>query len=195
MNTARNTIIIDDLFNQAQKKVKEKNENNVVSLNNSLLPENNNIIEESSLAQPEKPNRVIERKESYLTTEKAPAKPTVFKWVKNVVIGAGHTYYERLSMFINPISFIVKNISIITTGLFYVSLPALLSFYFLYSFPEYRTSLVTGGISQFVSMFGLYAAFTVLSTLGILFIRTISLGLVRMLNNFADKGNAVSNKR
>lgn len=194
MNTARQKIIIDDLFNDAKMRVQEKNENNVVSLNNSLLVENN-IVKETILAQPEKPDRVIERKESYLTNEKAPTKPTILTWMKNVVIGAGHTYYERLSMFINPISFIVKNIGIITTGLFYVALPALLSFYFLYSFPEYRTALVTGGVSQFVSMFGLYAAFTVLSTFGILFIRTLSLGLVRMLNNFADKGNSVSNKR
>lgn len=195
MNTARNTIKIDELFNQTKEIVEKKNQNNVVQLNNSLLPENNNIIEQPEITQPVKPERVIEKNESYLTNEKAPTKPTAFMWIKNVIIGAGHTYYERLSMFINPISFIVKNISIITTGLFYVSLPVLLSFYFLYSFPEYRTSLITGGFSQFVSMFGLYAAFAIISTFAILFIRTLSLGLVRMLNNFAAKGYSVNNKR
>lgn len=195
MNTARNTIIIDDLFKQTKDKVDNiNNKDNVVSLNNSLLSNNHSIIENPVLQEIIKPETIINKETSYLTNKEAPTKSTSLNWIKNVIIGAGKTYYERLSMFTNPISFIIKNISTIITGLFYVSLPAILSFYFLYSFPQYRTNLITGGFSQLVSILGLYISFAFMATLGILFLRTLSLGLVRMLNNFANKGKSTTKK-
>lgn len=134
----------------------------------------------------------VSDEKSYLTNKKAPVKQKPHQWVKNMVIGAGHTYYERLSMFTNPIAFILSNIGKISAGLFYVLLPAMLSFCFLYSHPQARTNLLTGGFTQLFSMIGLYIAFAFISTLALLLIRTLSLAIVRMLNNFADKGRDIS---
>lgn len=194
MNTARKNedqIQLDSLFNQTLKRVdNSKKEGNVIAM--SGTPHIQGGFD--APVKHEKPVKVepVSDAKSYLTNKKAPVKQKPHQWVKNMVIGAGHTYYERLSMFTNPIAFILSNLGKISAGLFYVLLPAMLSFCFLYSHPQARANLLTGGFTQLFSMIGLYIAFAFISTLGLLFIRTLSLAIVRMLNNFADKGRDIS---
>lgn len=195
MNTARKNedqIQLDSLFNQTIKRVDSiKKEGNVVAMAGNTAHIHGGFDAPIKHEQSVKPEPVSEAK-SYLTNTKAPVKQKPHQWVKNMVIGAGHTYYERLSMFTNPITFILNNLGKISAGLFYVLLPAMLSFCFLYSHPQARINLLSGGFTQLFSMIGLYIAFAFISTLALLFIRTLSLAIVRMLNNFADKGRNIS---
>jgi len=194
MNTARKNedqIQLDSLFSQTIKRVDSiKKEGNVVPMAGSPYV-HGGFDAPVRHEQPVKSEPVSESK-SYLTNTKAPVKQKPHQWVKNMVIGAGHTYYERLSMFTNPIAFILNNLGKISAGLFYVLLPAMLSFCFLYSHPQARVNLLSGGFTQLFSMIGLYIAFAFISTLALLLIRTLSLAIVRMLNNFADKGRNIS---
>jgi len=194
MNTARKNedqIQLDSLFSQTLKRVdNSKKEGNVIAMSGTPHVQGG-FDAPVKHENPVKAEPVSDAK-SYLTNKKAPVKQKPHQWVKNMVIGAGHTYYERLSMFTNPIAFILSNLGKISAGLFYVLLPAMLSFCFLYSHPQARANLLTGGFTQLFSMIGLYIAFAFISTLGLLFIRTLSLAIVRMLNNFADKGRDIS---
>lgn len=194
MNTARKSedqLQLDGLFNQTLKRVdSSKKQGNVISMSGTAHAQGG-FDTPVKHETPVKSEPVSDEK-SYLTNKKAPVKQKPHQWVKNMVIGAGHTYYERLSMFTNPIAFILSNIGKISAGLFYVLLPAMLSFCFLYSHPQARANLLTGGFTQLFSMIGLYIAFAFISTLALLLIRTLSLAIVRMLNNFADKGRDIS---